>query len=194
MPVCYCKSLNKISRKTQPEENAIEHSKILVTLSLRVKWEETQSLHNINFPIERARKVLVSAFIPIQKYTSLYCLLSHRDGPGPVARNIPLLWALAWAACECLYFLCSRHRLLSQMWDQTNISKFILNEVSERESEWIFMKDCFYLVLNFIVLYFPWLPNKLFVTWWLPDTAGVGGQWTLPLVWARWCQCLPGSW
>ena len=30
MPVCYCKSLNKISRKTQPEENAIEHSKILV--------------------------------------------------------------------------------------------------------------------------------------------------------------------
>ena len=126
MPVCYCKSLNKISRKTQPEENAIEHSKILVTLSLRVKWEETQSLHNINFPIERARKVLVSAFIPIQKYTSLYCLLSRRDGPGPVARNIPLLWALAWAACECLYFLCSRHRLLSQMWDQTNISKYDL--------------------------------------------------------------------
>ena len=160
MPVCYCKSLNKISWKTQPEENAIEHSKILVTLSLRVKWEETQSLHNINFPIERARKVLVSAFIPIQKYISLYCLLS-RCSPWLTEMGRDLLLATfrfseLWPGLPVSVSTSSAPgTACSAKCETRQISANMIYIIwSERESEWI-MKDCFLFGVLFSCFVFP---------------------------------------
>ena len=176
--------MNKIRRSTL--SSIFKFSSARLT---QVKWVETQSLYNINFPAERARKLLVfDTFLPLplrpgrQRWPDLLL-------PTFLQLHSPLSARLA--ACGSLLSLLPP---LQAPPAQSNGGS------SKYQQKWIEERESVFQLMNldyFIFLYFPstdCLTSSLwhgivYLAWcrWTVDTPPGGGQ-------VMSGQCLPGSW